>query len=337
MQVSFQSLWSDLEKKRFHPVYFLYGDESYFIDMVSDFFENRILSDSEKAFNLTVLYGHEVDHKAVIDSARRYPVMAPEQVVILKEAQYMKTLADLSIYIENPLESTHLIICYKDKRLDKRTGFAKHLLEHAVVVESRRLYDNKVPNWVVNYLGERGYRIGIGEATLITEYLGNDLSKVVNELEKLALNVPAGSDISRQHIQDHIGISKDFNVFELQKALAVKNHRLAYRIVDYFISNPKNHPLVMVISVLFNFFSKVYLLHFMRQERDTEVQKALELSSIYFVREYKTAAKNFPLRETENIILMLKDFDRKAKGINRDNVTDGELLKELIFNVLHPR
>ena len=337
MQVSFQSLWSDLEKNVFYPVYFLYGDESYFIDKISTFFEHDVLSDSEKAFNLTILYGHEVDHKSVIDSARRYPVMAPAQVVILKEAQNMKSLTDLGIYIENPLVSTRLVICYKDRKLDKRTVFAKHLFEHAVVMESRRLYDNKIPDWVANSLKGKGFSVGIPEATLIAEYLGNDLSKVENELEKLALNVPAGSAITRQHIQDQIGISKDYNIFELQKALAVKNHRLAYRVMDYFISNPKNHSLVMVISVLFNFFSKVYLLHFLRQERDPEIQKALQLSSIYFVKEFKIAARNFPLKQTEDIIILLKDYDRKAKGLNRDNVADGELMKEIIFHILNPR
>lgn len=332
-----EQLLSDLRKKNFQPVYFLYGMESYFIDEISQFFEQKVLSESERAFNQMVLYGKDADFQAVVDNARRYPMMAQHQLVILKEAQEMRSLGNLISYVENPTPTTILVICHKHKRFNMNTKFGKMLKSKAVVFQSKPLYDNQVPDWISKYLKKKKLQVQPEAAELLAEYLGTSLSKVVNELDKLRLNLPEGTVVTSKHIEDNIGISKDYNVFELQKALSQRDVLKSNRIVNYFAANPKKNALPAVISSLYNYFSKVYMLHFLKQLPEGELLSALQLRSAFFLREYRAAARAFPLRKTEHVLSLLKEFDLKSKGVDYVSTgkPDGQLLKELIWKILH--
>lgn len=332
-----EQLLTDLRKKNFKPVYFLYGAESYFIDEITQFFEQKVLSESEKAFNQMVLYGKDADYQAVVDNARRYPMMAQHQLVILKEAQEMKGLANLITYVENPTPTTILVICHKHKRFNINTKFGKMLKAKAVVFQSKPLYDNQVPEWISKYLRKRKLQIHPEAAQLLAEYLGTNLSKVVNELDKLQLNLAAETRVNSKHIEDNIGISKDYNVFELQKALSQRDILRSNRIVNYFAANPKKNALPAIISSLYNYFSKIYMLHFLKQAPESDLMSTLGLRSAFFLREYRAAARSFPLPKTESVLSLLREFDLKSKGVeyNSTGKPDGELLKELIWKILH--
>ncbi len=332
--MTYDALIKDLKAKKYRPTYFLHGDEPYYIDQLVHHFETEVLDEAEKSFNLTILYGKDVDHKTVIDNARRFPMMAERQVVILKEAQSMKSIAELEKYIVQPLESTLLVISYKHARLDKRTKFAKAVTKSAVVFESKRPYDNQMPAWISHYLQGKGFKIQSSDAALIAEYLGNDLSKVVNELDKMAINLLAGHTISKDDIQEHIGISKDYNVFELQKALGSRNRDKTYTILRYFQANPRNNPLVMVVATLYSFFSKIYLVHSLGNAGDREIQKTLGLSSTFFVKDYRQAVRSFNKSQTEKILHLLRVYDLKSKGVENANFTDQELMQELMYRIL---
>jgi DNA polymerase-3 subunit delta len=336
-QDDFSRILNDLKRKEYKPVYFLHGVESYFIDAVSDAIENDILSEMEKAFNLTVVYGKEVDFKAVIDSARRYPMGAERQVVILKEAQGMKDIAELQSYIEKPSPTTIMAICYRHKKLDMRTAFGKAVKKHAEVLEAKPIYDNQVPDWIESYLRGKKVIIRPGEAALVAEYLGSDLSKVANELDKLALNLEKGSTVSADDVERYIGISREYNTFELQKAIGFRDAQKAMRIVRNFAANPKKHPLVVTIGTLYNYFSKVYLLHEVAQQPEKEILRALKLSSGFFLKEYRQTMRNYPIGHLEKTFSILAEYDRKSKGINVNgtNVPDSELLREMVWKILH--
>ena len=335
--MTFDQIISSLKKKEYKPVYFLYGKESYYIDAISDYIEENVLTESEKSFNFTVLYGKDTDHLTVVDNARRYPMMSQHQVVILKEAQEMKTLKELKTYVEKPLDSTVLVICHKHKAFNINTKFGQSLKKNALVFQSKKLYDNQVPDWIKNYLQKKQLQIS-GEGTeLLAEYLGSDLSKVANELEKLAINLPKGTSVTPQHIEENIGISKEYNVFELQKALGTRDVLKANRIVKYFTANPKSSPLPVLIGSLYNYFSKIYMMHFLKNSSDQEVQSALGLRSAFFLREYKAAARVYSPQRAEWVISVLREFDLKSKGVdyNSTGKPEGELLKEMVWRILH--
>jgi DNA polymerase III subunit delta len=333
--LDYKEIITSLKQRQFKPVYFFHGDESYFIDALTDAVENSVLNESEKSFNQTIFYGKDVDAQTVADNARRYPMMSEFQVIILKEAQDMKTLVQLQSYVEKPLSSTVLCIAHKHKKLDMRTAFAKALNKQAVVFESKSLYENQVPDFIRNWLKDNKLQIETPALDLMIEYLGTDLGKVINELEKLKLNVKEGGSINAEHIEKFIGISREYNVFELQKALAQRNVLQANRIINYFTENPKDAPFVMLVGNLFNYFSKVYQLAFLSNMNPMEQVKTLGLRSEWFLNEYKMALKNYPRPHTERIINLLQEYDLKSKGVNADNVTEGSLMKELIFKILH--
>ena len=339
--MNYNDLIKDLKAKKYSPVYLLHGDESYFIDTVTEYFEQNILSESEKAFNYTVMYGKDADARSLIDTASRYPMMASHQLVILKEAQDMKTLKDLQPYCEKPVPTTIFVICHKHKKLDTRTKFGKVLKAKAVVFESKKVYDNQIGTWIENYLQSKKLRVEPNATDLMAEYLGTNLSKVANELDKLAINLSEGSTVNTQVVQDNIGISKEYNVFELQDALAVKNVLKANRIVNHFIANPKKNPLVVVIGTLGNFFTKVYMTYSHANARDGELAKALgihvrnDYAAAFRVKKFRLATRNYSRSQTENAIGVLKDFDLRSKGVNRDNTSDGDLLKEMVWRIMH--
>ena len=335
--MTYQQILTDLKQKNFKPVYFLAGSEPFFIDAISDYIEEHALSEGEKSFNQVVLYGRDVDHLAVIDHARRYPMMSQYQVVIVKEAQDMKDLKDLEKYIDNPTPSTILVICHKHKTFNKTSKFAKLVKAKAVLFESSKLYDNQVPDWIIQQLKSLKLKINPNTAGLIGEYLGTDLSLISHELEKISLHLAPGSEVTAKHVEELIRISREYNIFELQKALAVKDMDKIARITANFISNPKKTPFIMVTTSLAGFFSKIYQMHFLKNKSDSEVQQALNLRSSYALREFRAAVKNFPLAKTEEIIDLLKTYDLMAKGVDFNSVgkEDGALLKELIFKTLH--
>ncbi|MCD4744842.1 MAG: DNA polymerase III subunit delta [Bacteroidales bacterium] len=332
--MNFNQVITDLKNKIYYPVYFLSGEESFFIDEISNFIENNVLSESEKEFNQTVLYGRETNVPMIISYAKRFPMMSNYQVIIVKEAQDIQKIEELLSYIQNPLKSTLLVIIYKYKKIDKRKTFAKTIVKNGVLFESSKLYDNQIPDWINNYLKQKGYTISIKASTLLSEFLGTDLNKIVNEITKLIINIPENSEITDVLIEQNIGISKDFNIFELQKAIGKKNIFKANQICNYFVANPKDNPLVKTISILYIFFSKLLIYHQLMDKSRNNVASALSIKP-FFVYDYQIAAKNFSFENVSNIISCLREYDMKTKGVGNISTKEGELLKELLFKILH--
>ncbi|MCD6066234.1 MAG: holA [Bacteroidetes bacterium] len=347
----YEEILTDLKRKILKPVYFLCGEEPYFIDKISDYIEHTILDESEREFNQSVLYGREISMAEIIGSAKRFPMMSDYQVVIVKEAQNLKEFSKgggddegdskaasgknpFLAYVENPQPSTILVICHKYKSLDKRTALYKTLQKKAVFLDSGKLYDNQVPGWINEYIKEKKYRINPRASQMLADYLGNDLSKISNELDKLFISIPEGSEISAEQIQDNIGISKDFNVFELQDALAKKDVLKSNMIVNYFAANPKDNPMPVLMSNLYNYFNKVLQYHFVADKNKFNVAKELGVNP-FFVDGYQRAASNYPSSKLKAIFGFLRECDTKSKGVDNASATDGELMKELVFKILH--
>ncbi|WP_299288140.1 DNA polymerase III subunit delta [uncultured Mucilaginibacter sp.] len=335
-------LLKDLKNRKLKPLYLLHGEEPYFIDEIGDYIEHELLSEAERGFNQTVFYGKDTDPMAVINAAKRYPMMADYQIVLVKEAQDMKWGSDdenkkhinpVLAYLENPLKSTILVFCYKYGKFDKRKKTYKAIEKNGLVFESSPLYDSKVPAFVEQFVAAKNYKIQPQASALLSEYLGNDLSKIANELEKLMLNVAAGQEITTQDIQDNIGISKEYNVFELQTALSRKDVLKANRIINYFEANQKANPFVLVLGNLNYYFIKVLKFHYLPDKSPQNVAKTLGVSP-YFVKDFEQASRTFNFNKTMQVISLLRDYDLKSKGVN-STADNGELMKELIFKILH--
>ncbi|HXB41993.1 MAG TPA: DNA polymerase III subunit delta [Bacteroidia bacterium] len=343
----------DLKRKLYKPVYFLHGEEPYFIDEISDYIEKNVLEESQKGFNQTVLYGKDSDLSTIIGLAKGFPMMGEKQVIIVKEAQTLKEFArkgadegdepkekkggdknPLAAYLENPQPLSILVFCHKYKKLDSRTSLAKTIAKQAVLFESKKLYDDKIPSWITSYLKDKKYNITPSAAALLAQHLGNDLSKIVNELGKLFVSLPEGTEILPDHIQQNIGISKDFNVFELQDALAKKDVLRANRIVQYFAANPKDNPLVLTTASLYGYFHKILLYHFAPDKSRGSIAAALGVNP-FFVSGYESAARNYNTGKLKNIFSHLRECDVRSKGVDNVSVEDGDLLKELVFKILH--
>jgi DNA polymerase-3 subunit delta len=329
-----KNILSDLQNGIIHPIYFLSGEEAYFIDEIADYIEDNILEESERGFNQMVLYGRDVTIDDIVGNAKRYPMMADRQVVIVKEAQDLsRTIDKLASYVENPQPSTVLVICYKYKKLDKRKGLAKALKKSGVHYESKKLYDNQVGEWLRGILSKKGYKINPKAAHILVEYLGTDLSKVNNEVNKLMLILPQGSEITPEAIEENIGISKDFNNFELRKAVGERDIVKAQRISQYFTQNPKDNPLVLTISSLYGFFSNLLKYHGLPQKDKGSVAKALGVNP-YFVGEYTTAARQYPMKHVSAVIGLLREADVKSKGVGASSFATPDLLKELLVKIM---
>ncbi|MDB5261712.1 MAG: polymerase subunit delta [Adhaeribacter sp.] len=330
-----------LKNKQYAPIYFLQGEEPYFIDQIADYIEAHVLPESEKGFNQVVMYGKDVDVGTILLQAKRYPMMAERQVVIVKEAQTVvdidkeSGIKQLEAYFQHPLPSTVLVFCYKHKVLDGRKAFAKTVNKHAVLLTTKKLYDNQVPTWVNNYFKSKGLQINPKATLLLSEYIGSDISRLANEIEKLSLNLKAGQTITEQMVQENVGISKDYNIFELQTALINQDVLKANRIVNYFESNPKNNPLIPNITLLFSFFAKLLSLHAAPDKSEGAISRSLGNRS-FLVKEYVTAMRVFPYVRTVQIIGFIRLADLQAKGIEGGYLTDGEILRELVFKILHP-
>lgn len=336
--MTFDEILRDIKARQFRPIYFLHGEEPFFIDQIAEAIEANALPEAEKTFNQTILYGKDTDHLALLDALRRYPMMSERQVVVLREAQEMKSLAELTAYLENPMQSTLFVVCHKHKKMDLRTKFGKALQgKNIVLFESKKLYDNQVPEWIAGYCKSQKRPIEPQAAALLAEYLGTDLAKIANELDKLSLNLPTGTAINTAHVQEYVGISKDYNVFELQKAFAVRDLPKIARIREYFAANIRKNSLIVTISSLFAYFSKVYMLHALKGSPDAELLKALDLRSDWFLKEYKIAANNYSLPQTIRVIALLKEYDLRSKGVDTDttNTDEAELMKELFWKILN--
>ena len=325
---------TDIKQGKLKPIYFLMGEESYYIDKISDYIEDSVLSEEERGFNQMVLYGRDVTIDDIVENAKRYPMMAEYQVVIVKEAQDLsRTIEKLVSYAQNPQPTTVLVFNYKYKKIDKRKGLYKALKKVGVVYESKKLYENQVADWIRRILSPKNYTISPKAAQMLVEFLGTDLSKINNELEKLQIILPKGSQITPEVIEENIGISKDFNNFELRKAIGERNTIKAYQIVNYFANNPKDNPMVVTVSLLFNFFSQLLHFHGLKDKSPRNVASALKVNP-YFVNEYITAARNFPMRKVSMVISTLREFDVKSKGVGSNAVPQGDLLKELLVRIL---
>ncbi len=331
---SFDNILSDLKKKIFYPVYFLYGEEAYFIDEISESIEQNVLTDTEKEFNQTIIYGKDTNIPTLVSYAKRFPMMANYQVIIVKEAQDLDKIEELAGYVEHPLNSTLLVICYKYEKIDRRKSFFKSIEKTGVLFESPRLYDNQIPDWITDYVRKKNYTITTKATFLLAEFLGTDLSKIVNEISKLTINIPPGQEITEEYVEKNIGISKDFNVFELQKALGRKDIFKSNQIITHFGANPKENPLVKVIPLLYSYFSKVLIYHHLPDKSRNNVASALSINP-FFVQDYQAAAGNFKVTRLISIISLLREYDLKAKGVDNISATDGELMKELVFKILH--
>jgi len=334
MEMNFEQIISDLKNKVYLPVYFLTGEEPYFIDVISDYIADNVLDEAEKGFNQTILYGRDIDIDGIISESKRFPMMANHQVVIIKEAQTIKNIENLAPYLEKPLKSTILVICYKYKKLDGRKKFTKDVAKNGVLFESKKLYENRVQGWITTYLEKEGYKITPPALVMLTEYLGTDLGTIANELEKLMVNIPKGTEIDADNVEANIGISKEFNRFELQKALGTKNVVKANQIINYFASNPNSNPVVLTISSLFSYFSKLVLYHRLPDKSRNNVASILKINP-YFVGEYETAARNYHPDQLTTVIENLRVYDMRSKGVENATTSGNELVKELVYKILH--
>lgn len=326
---------SDIKSGNIQPVYFLMGEEPYYIDKISDYIEDNVLEEAEKGFNQIVMYGRDVSVEEIVASAKRFPMMAERQVLIVKEAQDLsRTIEKLTSYVENPQPSTVLVLNYKYKKLDRRKKLYKAISKNGLIFESKPLYENQVADWIRRVLGGKKYQVEPKAAQMLVEFLGTNLSKISNELDKLITILPQGTIITPKHVEENIGISKDFNNFELRKAIGEKNILKANRIINYFAQNPKNNPLVMTISLLNSFFTQLLIYHGLQNKSRDHVAKALGIRP-FFVPEYSSAARNYPMRKVAQIIAMLRDADVKSKGVGANNQSQGDILKELLFKIMH--
>ncbi len=315
------------------PIYLLTGEEPYFIDFLSDYIEKNILSEDEKAFNQMVLYGRDVSIDDIVSHAKRYPMMADRQVIIVKEAQELaRTIDNLEAYCKNPQLTTLLVICYKYKKIDKRKSLYKTIKANGVILDEKKLYENKLAPWISKALASKGYQISPKAAEMLVEFLGNDLSKISNELDKLTQILKPEQLITPELIEQNIGISKDFNNFELQNAIGSKDINKAFRIINYFAQNPKDNPLVMTVALLYSFFSKLLKYHALPNKNTAAKELGL---NPYFVKDYQMAASNYPMKKVSGILAALRQTDMKSKGVGAAGVNDGDLLKELLVEIFN--
>jgi DNA polymerase-3 subunit delta len=326
---------SDIKEGNIKPIYFLMGEEPYYIDKIAEYIEKNVLAEEEKGFNQMVLYGRDVSIEDIVSNAKRFPMMAERQVVIIKEAQDLsRTIENLLSYIENPQPTTILVVCYKYKKLDKRKKLHKAIDKTGLIFESKKLYDNQVGDWIRRVLSGKGFNIEPKAVLMLVEFLGTDLSKISNELEKLMIVLPKSTIINATHVEENIGISKDFNNFELRKAVGEKHIVKANQIINYFGQNPRSNPLVMTISLLNSFFTQLLIYHGLKDKSRGNVAKALRVNP-YFVVDYQNAAKNYPMRKVSQVISLLRDADLKSKGVGASNLPPEDILKELLFKVMH--
>ena len=335
-EVTYEEIVRNLRNKVYAPVYFLMGEEDYYIDRISDYIIDTVLTDTEKEFNLTVLYGSDTDIATIINAAKRYPMMSKYQVVAVREAQALRNLDELVYYLQKPLESTILVMCYKHGALDRRKKLVAELEKAGVLFESKKLKDAQLPGFITSYLKRKQVEIEPKASEMMAEFVGTDLNRMAGELEKLVITLPAGQRrITPEQIERNIGISKDYNNFELRNALREKDVLKANRIIKYFEENPKNNPLQVTLAVLFNFFANLMLVYYAPDKSDRGIAAHLGLRSPWQAKDYENAMKRYTGVKVMQIVGAIRQCDAKSKGVGNSSVSDGELLRELVYFILH--
>jgi DNA polymerase-3 subunit delta len=326
---------NDIKNGNIKPIYFLMGEEPYYIDKLTEYIEDNVLSEDEKGFNQMVLYGRDVSVEDIISNAKRYPMMADRQVVIVKEAQELsRTIDKLESYADNPQPSTVLVIAYKYKTLDKRKKLTKIIDKNGLLFESKKLYENQVAAWISRVLKPKDYSIEPKASAMLVEFLGTDLSRISNELDKLQIILPKGTVINPNHIEENIGFSKDFNVFEFRKAIGDRDQLQAYRIADHFAQNKKEYPMVLTTGMVFSFFSQVLQYHGLKDKNPKNVASVLKINP-YFVKDYDVALRNYPMKKVSSIVGTLRDIDIKSKGVGANQLHESDLLKEMLVKIFN--
>ena len=332
--MTYDQILSDIHKKNFAPIYFLTGEEPYFIDMISDTIENEALDEADRSFNQIVVYGRDVDVETIANHARSFPMMGDRMVVIVKEAQDVKDLEKFEPYLDTLPDTTVLVFDYKYKKFDKRKALAKKIDKMGVWFESKKLYDSNIPGWIQNYLKGEGYSITPKATQMLADFLGTDLHKIANELKKLTIALPKNKSIDDADVERNIGISKDYNVFELQNAIGNRDVLKANRIVNYFGDNGKDNPLLVTTISLYGYFTKLIKLHCTQDKSQGNLASVLGVSP-FFVRDYLAAAKNYPLATCIRCISILREFDMKSKGYESGDTSEKDLYREMIFKLMH--
>ncbi len=333
--MTFNQILKDIDKRIFQPVYLLWGEEPYFIDAIVKKITETVLTESEKSFNQTVLYGKDTNAYEINEIARRFPMMANHQLVIVKEAQELKDFKKLESYVSDPLKSTILVFAHKYKKIDKRLKVIKKIEQNGLVFESKRVYENKIPAWIETYLVDKNLRISPKATMLLSENLGTGLSKIVNELDKLIITMPEGADtVTPEMVEKNIGISRDFNIFELQRALGTRDKSKAYLIIDFFGKNPKNNPAVLTVMMLFAYFKRLLVMKTLKDKSRNSIAAALGISP-FFVNEYMQASKHYNLKSLVSIVSILRTYDMKVKGVGAGNMPESEMMREMIYKILH--
>jgi DNA polymerase-3 subunit delta len=340
MDANVKKVLTDLKNRKYAPVYFLQGEETFYIDLISDYVENNVLSDAEKGFNQVVVYGKDVNMAAVLTHARRFPMMAERQVVIVKEAQDIQDIGKetgsklLLDYLARPVPSTLLVFCHKNKTLDKRRELGKKIDQLTVCISTKKIYDNQLPEFVKEYANDKKLSIDDRGVIALCEFVGNDLHRLANEMDKLAINLAPGESISAEKVMNQVGVSKEYNIFELQKAIIQKDTLLANKIVNYFESNTKKNPIIPVVAFLFSFFSKLLVASQAKDKSDKGLASELKISP-YAVRDYSFALRQYPLPRILANIGYLKEADLKLKGVNTGSSTDGQIIRELVWRLMN--
>ena len=328
------SILKDIKEKKLKPLYLLQGEEPYFIDSISNYIEKNVLSEAERSFNQTIIYGKDTTYESVVLAAKRFPMMATHQVIIVKEAQHIKDMTSLESYLEAPLESTILVICYKGKKLDKRTKAAKQFAKH-VVFDSEKLRDYQLGTWIKTYIAKLGKQINEEAVQTLCDYLGTDLGKIASEVEKMLVNTRDAPIITLKHIEENVGISKEYNVFELQKALGTKNFNKSIQIVNYFASDIKNHPMPMLCPNIFGYFTKIMIYIQNKGKQEQELASIMGVNK-FFLRDYAVASTNYSMESIEDIIAIIRFYEMRAKGVDNLNTSNsqGQLMIEMILRIL---
>ena len=335
-ELSCDDILKELRAKQYRPIYYLMGEESYYIDLIADYITENVLTETEKEFNLTVVYGADVDVATVINAAKRYPMMSEYQVVVVKEAQAIRNIEELSYYLQKPLNSTILVVCHKHGTLDKRKKLAAEVEKAGILFESKKIKDSQLPAFINSYMKRKGIDMEPKATAMLADFVGTDLSRLTGELEKLIITLPNGQKrVTSEQIEKNIGISKDYNNFELRSALVEKDVLKANKIIKYFEENPKTNPIQMTLSLLFNFYSNLMLAYYSPEKTEQGVASWLGLKSPWAARDYLTAMRRYNGVKTMQIIGEIRYADAKSKGINNASMNDGDILRELVFKILH--
>ncbi len=335
-ELTCEDILKELRAKQYRPIYYLMGEESYYIDMIADYIASNVLSETEKEFNLTVLYGADVDVATIINASKRYPMMCEYQVIIVKEAQAIRNMEELTFYLQKPLTSTILVVCHKHGTLDRRKKLAAEIEKKGVLFESKKIKEAQLSAFISSYMKRKGIDVDPKAIAMLSDFVGTDLSRLTGELEKLIITLPTNQKrITPEQIEKNIGISKDYNNFELRSALVEKDILKANKIIKYFEENPKTNPIQMTLSLLFSFYSNLMLAYYAPDKTEQGIAAMLGLKTPWQARDYMAAMRKYSGVKTMQIVSEIRYADAKSKGVNNPSVSDGDILSELVFNILH--